>query len=93
MNELKLHPTVKPVAMIADAILDCSNKGDLILDPFGGSGTSLIAAEKTKRKAAIIELDPLYCDVILRRWEEMTGSTAIKIDCEAMPADKAVSHG
>lgn len=76
MNELKLHPTVKPVAMISDAILDCSNRGDVILDPFGGSGTTLIAAEKTNRKAVLIELDPLYCDVIIRRWEEMTGKTA-----------------
>lgn len=81
MSELKMHPTVKPVAMVVDAILDCSNKGDIILDPFGGSGTTLIAAEKTKRKARLIELDPLYCDVILKRWEEMTGQKAIKVEC------------
>ena len=90
MNELKLHPTVKPVAMIADAMLDCSNRGDLILDPFGGSGTTLIAAEKTKRKAAVIELDPLYCDVIIRRWEEMTGNKALKVDHDSK---QEAAHG
>jgi len=93
MNELKFHPTVKPVAMVADAILDCSNKGDLILDPFGGSGTTLIAAEKTKRKAAVIELDPLYCDVILRRWEEMTGQTAILIDNSKTVSEQEAVNG
>ena len=90
MDELKLHPTVKPVAMVADAMLDCSNQGNIILDPFGGSGTTLIAAEKTKRNAYLIELDPLYCDVILRRWEEMTGQKAIKIETPNMVE---VSHG
>lgn len=74
---LALHPTVKPVALIADAIKDCSKRGDIILDPFGGSGTTLIAAEKTKRRAALIELDPLYCDVIIRRWQTFTGKTAV----------------
>jgi DNA modification methylase len=63
---LKYHPTVKPVAMVADAIKDCSSRGDLILDPFGGSGTTLIAAEKTKRRAALIEIDPQYADVTIR---------------------------
>ena len=90
MDELKLHPTVKPVAMVADAMLDCSNQGNIILDPFGGSGTTLIAAEKTKRHAYLIELDPLYCDVILRRWEEMTGQKASKIETANMGD---VSHG
>ena len=92
MNELKLHPTVKPVAMVADAILDCSRAGDLILDPFGGSGTTLIAAEKTKRKAALIELDPLYCDVILKRWEEMSGQSAVKINNEYQSKLKTDNH-
>ena len=73
-------------------MLDCSNRGDIILDPFGGSGTTLIAAEKTKRKAALIELDPLYCNVIIKRWEEMTGQTAELINgAEAL--DMEVSHG
>jgi DNA modification methylase len=65
--ELALHPTVKPVALVADAILDCSKRGGIVLDPFLGSGTTLIAAEKTGRRGCGIELDPQYCDVIVRR--------------------------
>jgi DNA modification methylase len=76
-ESLRAHPTVKPVALVADAIKDCSTRGDLILDPFGGSGTTVIAAEKTKRRAALIEIDPLYVDVIIRRWQLYTGATAI----------------
>jgi len=75
-SKLSLHPTVKPVAMIADAIRDCSNRGDLILDPFGGAGTTLIAAEKTGRRARLIELNPIYVDVTIERWERLTGRTA-----------------
>lgn len=73
---MKLHPTVKPVPMIMDALLDCSSIGGVVLDSFGGSGSTLIAAERTKRKARIIELEPKYCDVILYRWEHLTGKTA-----------------
>lgn len=70
---LGLHPTVKNLEMVADAILDCSRPGDLILDPFGGSGTTALAAHRTKRRAALIELDPHYCDIILQRFQEATG--------------------
>ncbi len=73
---LQLHPTVKPVALIADLILDSSAPGEVILDPFGGSGTTLIAAEKTDRKACLIEIDPGYVDVIVRRFQEATGEIA-----------------
>lgn len=73
---VKLHPTVKPVPMIMDALLDCSSIGGIVLDSFGGSGSTLIAAERTKRKARIIELEPKYCDVILYRWEHLTSKTA-----------------
>ena len=76
-SKLALHPTVKPVAMIADAMRDCSNRGSLILDPFGGAGTTLIAAERTGRRARVIELDPLYVDVSIERWQHFTGGTAI----------------
>lgn len=69
MEELQLHPTVKPVQMIADAIKDVSARGEIVLDTFGGSGSTLIAAEKTGRKARLVELDPIYCDRILTRWE------------------------
>jgi DNA modification methylase len=75
---LALHPTVKPVAMIADAILDCSERGDVVLDPFVGSGTTIIAAERTGRRACAIELDPLYADCAIRRWQRLTGRSAIR---------------
>jgi DNA modification methylase len=75
-SELEMHPTVKPVAMIADAIRDCSKRGEIVLDGFGGSGSTLIAAEKTGRSARLIEYDPLYCDTIVRRWEALTGKRA-----------------
>lgn len=76
-EELAMHPTVKPVAMIADALKDCSKKGGIVLDCFGGSGTTLIAAEQTGRRARLIELDPAYVDVTIRRWETDTGGKAI----------------
>jgi DNA modification methylase len=74
--ELAMHPTVKPVALIADAIRDCSRRGEIVLDGFGGSGSTLIAAEKTGRFARLIEYDPIYCDTIVRRWEALTGKRA-----------------
>lgn len=72
----ELHPTVKPVAMIADAIMDCSDRGDLVLDPFLGSGSTLIAAERIGRRCAGIEIDPLYVDTIIRRWQTYSGDRA-----------------
>lgn len=74
---LKMHPTVKPLALIADAILDCSNRNELILDLFGGSGTTLMAAEKVGRKCCMMEMSPKYCDTIVRRWQKLTGQQAI----------------
>ena len=79
-EELAMHPTVKPVALIADAIRDCSRRGEIVLDGFGGSGSTLIAAEKTGRVARLIEYDPLYCDTIVRRWESITGKRAKLIE-------------
>jgi DNA modification methylase len=75
-DELAMHPTVKPVAMVADAIRDCSKRGDIVLDGFGGSGSTIIAAEKCGRVARLIELDPGYCDVIINRWQNLTGKRA-----------------
>jgi DNA modification methylase len=75
-NLLALHPTVKPVAMVADAILDCSARGDIVLDAFLGSGTTLIAAERTGRRCCGLELDPAYVDTIVRRWQALTGGSA-----------------
>jgi len=76
---LDAHPTVKPTLMVADAIMDCSSSDGLVLDPFGGSGTTLIAAEKTGRRAALMELDPHYVDSIIRRWQALTGEKAIHV--------------
>ncbi len=76
LEDLAAHPTVKPVAMIADAILDCSKRGAIVLDCFGGSGTTLIAAEKTGRRAAVMEIDGAYVDVAIRRYEKATGKRA-----------------
>ncbi len=76
-EELGMHPTVKPVAMVEDAIKDVSRRGDVVLDPFGGSGTTLIAAERCGRTARLIEIDPIYCDVIVQRFEAYTGKQAV----------------
>jgi DNA modification methylase len=73
---LAMHPTVKPVAMVADALMDCSHRGNIVLDPFAGSGTTMIAAERTGRRARLMEIDPLYCDVIIQRWQNLFGKTA-----------------
>jgi len=77
LEELAMHPTVKPVTLVADAIKDCSRRGGLVLDPFCGSGTILIAAERTGRKARALEIDPNYVDVAVRRWQTYTGKPAL----------------
>jgi DNA modification methylase len=76
-NLLALHPTVKPVAMVADAILDCSARGEVVLDGFLGSGTTVIAAERTGRRCYGLELDPGYVDTVVRRWQALTGGSAL----------------
>jgi DNA modification methylase len=76
-NLLALHPTAKPIKLVADAILDCSARGDLILDPFLGSGTTLMAAERVGRRCYGLEIDPLYTDIIIRRWQAQTGDDAV----------------
>jgi DNA modification methylase len=77
MDELKMHPTVKPVAMIADAMKDCSRRGSIILDSFAGSGSTIMAAEQVGRRAHCMEIDPLYADVAIRRWQRATRRDAI----------------
>jgi DNA modification methylase len=77
LDELAMHPTVKPVALIADAIKDASRRTDVVLDPFSGSGSTIIAAEKTGRRAHGIEIDPRYVDVAVRRWQTFTGKAAV----------------
>jgi DNA modification methylase len=78
--EIELHPTVKPVQMIADAIKDVSKRGDIVLDLFGGSGSTLIAAHKTGRRGYLCEIDPVYCDRIIRRWQRIAKDDAVLED-------------
>jgi DNA modification methylase len=78
-NPLAMHPTVKPLALICDMLLDASGKGDVVIDPFAGSGTTLIAAEKLGRVARCLELDPSYCDTVVRRWQRWTGTCAVRV--------------
>ena len=73
------HPTMKPVKLISYLIRNSSRKGELVLDIFGGSGTTMIACEQLGRRCYMMELDPKYCDVIIKRWEGLTGQKAIKI--------------
>jgi len=86
---LELHATPKPVAMLVDAILDCSNPGDLVLDPFGGSGSTLIAAERARRRARLIEISPTYVDTIVRRWERFSGEQALLVGTNQAFVDAA----
>jgi DNA modification methylase len=76
-SKIDLHPTMKPVALVERALRNSSRAGDLVFDPFGGSGTTLIAAETTGRTAALLELDPRYADVIVERWQRFTGKAAV----------------
>jgi DNA modification methylase len=76
MDDLAMHPTVKPTALVADAILDCSKRHGIVLDCFGGSGTTLLAAEKTGRRGYLMELDPAYVDVTIKRYQKFTGKVA-----------------
>ena len=78
-----LHPTMKPVELVANCILDGTKEGDIVLDSFGGSGTTMVACEQLKRKCRMVELDPHYCDVIISRWEALTGKEAQLIERDA----------
>lgn len=87
--ELAMHPTVKPVALVADAMRDCSRRGGIVLDAFSSPGTTIMAAEETGRKARAIEIDPRYVDVAVRRWEKKTGESARLDGSSATFADVA----
>ena len=80
LEELAAHPTVKPVALVSDAIKDCSRRNGLVLDPFAGSGTVLIAAERTGRRARALEIDPNYVDVAVKRWQAYSGKVAFSAE-------------
>lgn len=75
--DLALHPTVKPVALVADALLDCSKRGGVVLDCLSGSGSTLLAAERTGRRAYVMEIDPAYVDVAIKRYQNVTGQKAV----------------
>ena len=77
LDELQSHPTVKPVALVADAMRDCSRRGDIVLDLFGGSGTTLLAAERVGRRAYTLEIEPRFVDVAIKRWQAFSGKDAI----------------
>jgi hypothetical protein len=91
-DELAMHPTVKPVALVVDAILDCSRRRGIVLDAFAGSGTTLVAAHKTGRRGYGIELDPLYCDVILRRLAKVAKLDAVLVETGRSFADVAADR-
>jgi DNA modification methylase len=77
MTDLKSHPSVKPIAMVCDALRDCTRRGDPVLDSFAGSGTTLLAAERLGRKAICVDIEPRYVDLMVRRWQEFTGRDAL----------------
>lgn len=81
-----LHPTMKPIALCGKAISNSSKIGQIVLDLFGGSGSTLIACEQLDRKCRMMEICPIYCDVIIKRWEEFTGDKAVKLSTEISPA-------
>ncbi|HUY86847.1 MAG TPA: site-specific DNA-methyltransferase [Acidimicrobiales bacterium] len=96
-NLLALHPTVKPVALVADALLDASARGEVVLDPFIGSGTSVIASERTGRICYGMEIDPLYIDTTIRRWQSFTGQIAVHGESgqsfSTLQAERGGTHG
>jgi DNA modification methylase len=77
MDELRSHPTAKPVALVADAIKDCTRRGDVVLDTFSGSGTTIMAAERVGRHARALEIEPRFVDLAIRRWQTFTGKDAL----------------
>jgi DNA modification methylase len=92
MEELSVHPTVKPVALVADAMRDCSRRGEIVLDPFMGSGTTILAAERVGRRAYGLEIDPLYVDVAVRRWQSFTGRDAL-LEATGQTFDEVMDQG
>jgi len=96
MDELRSHPTAKPVALVADAIKDCTRRGDIVLDTFSGSGTTIMAAERVGRHARALEIEPRFVDVAIRRWQVFTRRDAVHAETglsfDEIAADSAASH-
>ena len=86
-DDLASHPTVKPARMVADAIKDVSGRGEIVLDAFGGSGTTLLAAQMTGRRARLLEISPAYVDLTIRRWQKATGKAAVDAETGRMFED------
>jgi DNA methylase len=93
MDELALHPTVKPVALIADAMKDCTGRGAVVLDTFAGSGSTILAAERVGRRARALEIDPGFVDAAIRRWQAFTGRDAVEIGTGRSFDERAAEHG
>lgn len=93
MEDLAQHPTVKPVALVADAIRDVSHHGQIVVDAFMGSGTTILAAERTGRIACGLEIEPGYVDVAVQRWETLTGQSAVLEDTGETLAEVAARRG
>jgi DNA modification methylase len=95
MDELRSHPTAKPVALVADAIKDCTRRGDIVLDTFSGSGTTIMAAERVGRHARALEIEPRFVDVAIRRWQAFTRRDAVHavtgLSFDEIAADSAPS--
>lgn len=92
-EELAMHVTVKPLVLVADALRDCSHRGGIVLDAFGGSGSTLLAAEHTGRRARLIEIEPRYCDVTIERWQAKTSSEALHVDTGMAWREMAATRG
>src|SRR5436309_10006478 len=96
MEELRAHPTAKPVALVADAIKDCTRRGDVVLDTFSGSGTTIMAAERVGRHARALEIEPRFVDVAIRRWQAFTRRDAVHAETglsfDEIAADSAASQ-
>ena len=97
MEELRSHPTVKPVALVADAMRDCTRRRDIVLDTFSGSGTVIMAAERIGRRAYAMEIEPRYVDVAIRRWQAFTGKDALDSESrrtfDQLEAERACATG
>ena len=91
-QDLEAHPTVKPIRLVADAILDCTRPGNLVLDPVVGSGTTILACERVKRRAVAIEIDPYYVDIAVRRFEALTSTPARHAETGLTFAETAASR-
>jgi DNA modification methylase len=90
IRELRSHPTAKPVALVADAIKDCTRRGDVVLDTFSGSGTTIMAAERVGRHARALEIEPRFVDLAIRRWQAFTGRDAFHAE-SGLSFDEATS--